>query len=219
MNSSRTLAVFDLDGTISRRDTFTPYVFGWLARHPSRWWRLIFMLPTLLAYALGRADRGHLKGQLLHQTLGGLPHDVMQQWTARHVHQLLQHGLFANALERIRWHREAGHYLVLMSASVDCFVPAIGSALGFDETICSQARWNSDGTLDGRLIGANCRGEEKLRQLRNLKARLAPGEIWAYGNSRADLIHMREATHGVYVNGPSRDLSSALRHIVNEHWS
>ena len=219
MNSPRTLAIFDLDGTISRRDTFTPYVFGWLARHPARWWRLILMLPTLLAFALGRASRGHLKGQLLHQTLGGLPRHAVQQWTAQHVHHLLQHGLFATALERIRWHREAGHYLVLMSASVDCFVPALGSALGFDETICSQARWNFDDTLDGRLIGANCRGEEKLRQLRALKARLSPDDIWAYGNSRADLIHMREATQGVYVNGPSRDLSSALSHIVNERWT
>jgi phosphoserine phosphatase len=35
MGSTR-LAVFDLDGTLTRRDTFVPYLQGWLARHPAR---------------------------------------------------------------------------------------------------------------------------------------------------------------------------------------
>lgn len=218
LNTPRVLAIFDLDGTISRRDTFTPFVFRWLARRPARWWRLLLVLPTALAFSLGRADRGQLKGQLLHATLGGLQRATLERWTRAHVNRLLQHGLFSTALERIRWHRDAGHYLVLMSASVDCFVPELGRELGFDETICSQVLWNADGTLDGRLAGSNCRGPEKLRQLEALQQRIPFLESWAYGNSRADLLHMQHVSHGVYVNGPPAHLPPGSEHICCERW-
>lgn len=214
----RELAVFDLDGTISRRDTFMPFVFRGLARRPLRWWRPVLALPAVAAFAAGRADRGRLKGELLHVTLGGLPRRTIDQWALSYVEQVLRHGVFAMALERIAWHRAAGHYLVLMSASVDCYVPEIGRRLGFDETICSTVRWNADGTLDGRLSGPNCRGEEKRRQLESLRQRMACGDSWAYGNSHPDLAHMRRVGHGVYVNGSPADVPADAPHIRCERW-
>jgi HAD superfamily hydrolase (TIGR01490 family) len=198
---ARPLAVFDLDGTITRRDTFNPYVFGWLARQPLRWWRLLGALPTLLAFAVGRADRGALKGRLLHVTMGGQPRAVVEAWSDVFVERLLRTGVHAEALERIRWHRGAGHRLVLMSASVDCYVSLLGARLGFDDTVCSRARWLADGRLDGRLDGPNCRGARKLVVLRELLRAEAVVESWGYGNSRADIDHLLAVTHPVYVNG------------------
>jgi hypothetical protein len=37
------IAVFDLDGTITRHDTFVPYLRGWLRRYPERWRRLAIL--------------------------------------------------------------------------------------------------------------------------------------------------------------------------------
>ena len=76
---------------------------------------------------------------------------------------------FADALATIRRHRDAGHYLVLMSASVDFYVPEFGRQLGFDQVISTGVRWNGD-RLDGTLTTANRRGEEKARCLRELLA-------------------------------------------------
>src|SRR5690242_17605647 len=59
------LAVFDLDGTISRRGTLAPYVIRLLARRPWRWLRVIAGAPALAGYLLGRLDRGVLKAKLL----------------------------------------------------------------------------------------------------------------------------------------------------------
>ncbi|MGB6450625.1 MAG: hypothetical protein WBE92_07725, partial [Steroidobacteraceae bacterium] len=65
------LVVFDLDGTITRRGTLVPYVAGLLAKRPLQLLRLLRVVPALLAYSLGRIDRGALKARLLRATLRG----------------------------------------------------------------------------------------------------------------------------------------------------
>jgi phosphoserine phosphatase len=83
------------------------------------------------------------------------------------------------------------------------YVPRIGEALGFDETICTGVRWNG-ATLDGHLTTENCRGEEKARQLRAIQSRFPNSVISAYGNTLSDLPHLKLAQHGVFVNAPPR---------------
>jgi phosphatidylglycerophosphatase C len=212
-----TLAVFDLDGTITRHDSMLPFVFGYLLRHPWRSVRLPLALPAALMYLLTR-DRGALKGALLHAAMGGLPRAKVDEWATRFVTQLSRRGLFAEALTAITTHRRAGDHLVLMSASVDCYVPLIARSLGFNETICSQARWRADGRLDGRLTSANVRGAEKARHFRELLARLKPTASVAYGNSTADLPHMLLATRGVFVNGTQRAIPDGTTTINVVLW-
>ncbi len=216
--ASPALAVFDLDGTITRHDSMLPFVFGYLLRHPWRSVRLPLALPAIVQFLLTR-DRGALKGALLHAVMGGLPRVEVDAWAARFVTQLTQRGLFAEALSAIAEHQRADDHLVLMSASVDCYVPLVAKSLGFNETICSPVRWRADGRLDGRLTSANVRGAEKARHFRALLARLSPPASVAYGNSTADLPHMVLATRAVYVNGRATQLppDSAAVQIVRWH--
>ncbi len=197
------LVFFDLDGTITYRDTLLPYVLRYAGRHPVRAFRLAGVLPTLLRYLLGRADRGALKGALVHAALGGLTREELAAWTREFVPRLLARGVFRDALDAIREHRAAGDHLVLMSASVDLYVPDIGIALGFHETVCSRVRWSGD-RLDGRLDGPNCRDVEKVRQLQRIAPRFAGRAIVAYGNSAPDLDHLRLVGAPVLVNAPRK---------------
>jgi HAD superfamily hydrolase (TIGR01490 family) len=216
-SAPRVLAVFDLDGTITRRDSMLPYVFGYLLRHPWRLARLLLALPAVLQFFATR-DRGALKGSLLHAAMGGLTRAQVDQWTARFTPRLMRHGLFAEALEAIAAHRRAGDHLVLMSASVDCYVPTIASALGFNECICSAVRWQANNSLDGRLISANVRGDEKARRFNLLLKRLKPASSVAYGNSIADLPHMALASRGVYINGRQQTLPDNSGRIEIAQW-
>src|SRR5260221_9406107 len=113
------LAVFDLDGTVARRDTFMPFVFGFLQRHPWRYPRLLLVLPALLAYLLGFSNRGALKGALLHHTLGGTKRQAIDRWSTQHAQRVVDKGLYKDAVAAINSHQKNGHYLVLMSASID----------------------------------------------------------------------------------------------------
>lgn len=211
------LAVFDLDGTISRRDTLGPFVLGCLARRPWRLPRLLLALPAAARYLFDH-DRGALKGALLHAALGGLDREVLQPAAARFAARLMQGGIYRDAQRALDAHRARGERLVLMSASTDLYVPQIARALGFDEYICSQVAWRADGRLDGRLASPNCRGEEKRRRLAALIERDAPARVYAYGNSAADLPHLQLAHDAYLVNGPRRLREPAAAHVQRLRW-
>jgi phosphatidylglycerophosphatase C len=194
-----TLAVFDLDGTISHHDTLFPLVLRWLVRRPWRLLRLLGLFPGVVRFAVDR-DRGALKQSLLRVTLRGISRAELSAHCERFVTATIARGCFAEALAAIRRHREAGHLLVLMSASVDFYVPEFGRQLGFDRVLSTGVAWNGD-RLDGTLTTPNLRGEEKARRFEALVAELKETDTFAYGNSHSDLPHLKLARHGVLVNG------------------
>jgi phosphatidylglycerophosphatase C len=194
------LAVFDLDGTITRRDTLAQYVFGYLRRRPWRALGLLLVLPALVGFALRLLDRGQLKSAFIRSTLRGCSRTEIEAWTAQFVPALLARGVFADALAQVATHQAAGDRLVLMSASVDFYVPAIARALGFAETLCTGVRWNGE-RLDGALTTPNRRGPEKVHCLEALRRAHPGSKITAYGNAASDLAHLQRADRGVLVNG------------------
>jgi len=204
------IAIFDLDGTITRRDTLFPLVLRWLSRRPWQLARLLLVLPGVVRYLFDR-DRGRLKQDLLRATLRGVPRAELAAFSERFVRDQIARDCFRDALTAIQRHRNAGHHLVLMSASVDFYIPEFGKQLGFDQVISTEVLWR-DEKLDGTLISANRRGEEKARCLRELLARRDDGETYAYGNSDSDLPHLRLVKHGLLVNGslPARRQAAEL---------
>ncbi|HEU4780348.1 MAG TPA: HAD-IB family hydrolase [Steroidobacteraceae bacterium] len=194
------IAIFDLDGTITHRDTLFPLVLGLLARpQPLRLLRLLRVAPATVRFSFDR-DRAALKQSLLRATLRGTPRNELYAACTAFVSDTIAHRCFKDALAAIRRHRDAGHHLVLMSASVDFYVPEFGRQLGFDQVISTGVAWNGE-RLDGTLTTPNRRGEEKAICLRALVAERRDAETFAYGNSDSDLPHLQIAKHGLLVNG------------------
>jgi HAD superfamily hydrolase (TIGR01490 family) len=205
------LAVFDLDGTITRHDTLAPYALGFVVR--KRVWRLpalLLVLPALLGHTIGLVDRGGLKSAFIRAALGGCRRKDLERWTATFVDRLKADGLFSQATEAIQAHARAGDHLVLLSASTDLYVPAIGEALGFQEAICTGLRWDGD-VLGGTLTTPNRRGEEKARCVAALRARYPGVFAAAYGNAASDIAHLKLVEHGVLVNGSAAARRMAAR--------
>jgi phosphatidylglycerophosphatase C len=100
---------------------------------------------------------------------------------------------------RLRGHLESGHRVILLSASPDLYVPAIGRSLGIDEVICTRVE-KEDGVCRGQLDGANCKGDEKVAAvIRYLGQADSPAMSYAYGDSRHDLPILRWVRHGFLV--------------------
>jgi len=194
------LVVFDLDGTITRRDTLVPYVVGLLAERPRQLARLLRIVPPLLAFLCGRIGLADLKGRAIAGTLGGTARADIERRTRRFVPSVLARMSRRDALAAIERHRRAGDRLVLLSASPDLYVHEIGAALNFDETICTAVRWDGE-SLQGGLAGPNCRGAEKTRRIAALRERFPERAVVAYANSAGDLDHLRAVETPLLVCG------------------
>ena len=157
------------------------------------------MVPGVSRYCFDR-DRGALKQSLLRATLRGTARGELTEAARAFVRDTIEHRCFRDALTAIRRHHDAGHYLVLMSASVDFYVPEFGRQLGFDQVISTGVDWNGE-RFDGTLTTPNRRGEEKANCLRALVDERRDEETFAYGNSDSDLPHLKIARHGLLVNG------------------
>lgn len=197
------VAVFDLDGTVTSHDTLVPFLIGFLARHPARAWRLWRLPFSLLRFALGLSDRGRLKASLVRQAMGGVSRREVEAWAEQFCNSRLPPLLNPGALEAIERHRAAGDRLVLLSASVDLYVPRIARHLGFDEAICTGISWRGD-RLEGRLTTENRRGSEKRRCIEALRSRHPGVTFAAYGNAASDLEHLAVVEEPLLVNaGPA----------------
>ncbi len=207
----RFVALFDLDGTLTWRDTLLPFLVMYLRRHPSRvlgLWRLPLALSNYLA---GARDRGVLKSQVIRMVMGGAGRADVDACADAFVGSLQpKHRLRPTALAVLEAHRIAGDHLVLLSASPDLYVPRIGTALGFELTLCTEIQWQGDRLL-GTLKTPNRHGAEKSRCLDWLRVHYPNTPVIAYGNSTSDLDHMRHAERALLVNGSTAARSAAAR--------
>jgi phosphatidylglycerophosphatase C len=205
------VALFDLDGTLTHRDTLLPFLAGYLARHPARLARLWRLVPALLGYGLGASDRGLLKSRAIRAVMAGDARALVEEWAERFVADLDPRGAFrATGLAVLEGHRSAGDRLVLLSASPDLYVPLIGRLLGFERTVCTEVRWDGD-RLDGALRTPNRRGAEKVRCLEQLRMDYAHAPVTAYGNSLSDIPHLALAECALLVNGNAAARRGAAR--------
>ncbi|MGN6454067.1 MAG: HAD-IB family hydrolase [Steroidobacteraceae bacterium] len=202
--------MFDLDGTLTRHDSLLPYLAGFLRRHPRRVTRLLRVLPVLVAFAVGSADRGALKSAAIRAALGGCTRSEIDGWTHEFVPLLVARGMHAEALAAVATHRSAGDRLVLLSASPDLYVCEIGRTLGFAHTLCTGVAWNGD-RLDGHLTTPNRRDAEKVRGVAQLRREHPALKMVAYGNAASDIEHLALADRAILVNGSSAARRAAAR--------
>ena len=215
------VALFDLDGTITRRDTYLAYLMGFLLRHPERLLRAAPLPFAVLRHFAGQRDNTWLKATFLRAILSGVPRHLLEAWTERFLDRVLASGLRPGSLTAIERHRAAGHRLVMVTASLDFYAEPLSRRLGFDAVLCTRAVYDAEGHVTGALDGDNCYGECKLRQVRSYLAETGPElRVVCYSDHHADLPLLRFATEAVAVN-PSRRLKSmALRQgFAIEDWN
>lgn len=194
------VAAFDFDGTLTHRDT----LFGFLAFACGRRAlvrALARSLPTVASARAGRASRDAAlrdagKERLLFDLFAGRDESWFHEQGEVYA-RLLTRRFRPDMQQRLDWHREQGHRLVIVSASLQTYLDHIGVEHGFDAVIAVQLE-AVDGVLTGRLRGPNVRGPEKEVRLRAwLDSLGGHGELWAYGNSTGDreLLAMADRAH------------------------
>jgi len=196
-----TIAVFDLDRTVTRAGTYTPFLLYCAGGGVAVAWTVLRGLVAALTYKAGLISRSQLKARMLALTIAGAPRVKVQGWAEGFVERWLKTHVRPGALEAIARHRAAGDHLVLATASFDFYAGVFASRLGFDHLIATASVWDAKDCLVAGVAGENCYGADKLAAVQTyVETRASPRRVVAYSDHHTDFDLLRWADDGVAVN-------------------
>ena len=208
-----TVAVFDLDRTVTRAGTYTPFLLSCIPPGLGMAGRMSKALAGAVAYQLGLTTRGALKARMLEVSIAGATRDQVDAWSEAFVARWLQTHIRPGARAAIARHRSAGDRLVLATASFDFYARVFAARLGFDDVIATVSVWDENGRLRAALAGENCYGAVKLAAVQSyLAGRPSPARVVAYSDHHTDFALLRWAQEGVAVNPNAK-----LRRLAAAH--
>ncbi|WP_426573438.1 HAD-IB family hydrolase [Aquihabitans sp. McL0605] len=209
--TGRRIAAFDFDGTLTRRDTLVPFLAT--SCGPGAFIRALGRVaPTALRARTGRTHgavhpRDAGKAALLRELYADRRADWLASQGQKYAATLTRR-LRPEMVEQVRWHREAGHELVIVSAGLRTYLEPFAADAGFDHVIAVELEADDAGVLTGELQGPNVRGPEKAVRLRRWLGDDQPEMLWAYGNSSGDTELLAMADVPVWVAGRKRDTTA-----------
>jgi phosphatidylglycerophosphatase C len=193
------LAFFDLDGTLTKIDTFVPYCVTALIHRPWRIFRVAAVIRGLVRFMKGDIDSQSIKETLVSVFLGSAAREDIDRWNKIFLRWVLPALLRQTLLLRARQHQERGDRIFIVSASPDIYLEPIVKQWRFDGLICTRLEFKAR-RLSGKILDRNCRGEEKARRIR---ARFKDAELdgsTGYGNSDADKQMLELVSVGYFVS-------------------
>ncbi|MBK8320831.1 MAG: HAD-IB family hydrolase [Betaproteobacteria bacterium] len=189
------VAAFDFDGTITTRDAFLPFLIKAFGR--VRVYRVLFSLGWEgVKVKVGLSTRDQFKDLLVGKLFPNESLARLKNIGREHALDI-RDWCRLGALERIQWHKQQGHRLVMVSASLDLYLQPIVDELGFDDLLCTALSVER-GVCTGLLKGANCRAAEKVSRLRQLVGPIENIELYAYGDSDGDAQMLAVSDHPAY---------------------
>jgi HAD superfamily hydrolase (TIGR01490 family) len=205
------LAIYDMDRTVTRRPTYTPFLLHCAVRRAP--WRLMFVpvvALSMVAYGLRLIDRAKLKEINHHLLLGRHIHPrQLKRLVDRFADRQAATNIRPGARTAIARDRAEGRRLVLATASYRLYADAVAERLGFDDVIGTGSVIGLDERVHAKIAGENCYGPAKLRMIAEwvdksgLKGRR--GHVRFYSDHVSDQPAFEWADEPVAVN-PHRKL-------------
>lgn len=177
------LALFDFDGTITTRDTWTDFLR--FAVRPARLAAgAVIFSPLMVAYRLGMISGPRSRPIVARFGFRGEAAADVRALGATFAADVLPRVVRRRALERIDWHKAQGDTVVVVSASLDVYLRHWCESMGV-EVICTELE-EAGGRLTGRYVRGDCSCAEKLRRIRERYDLGRYAVIYAYGDTEED---------------------------------
>ena len=201
-------AIYDMDRTVTRRATYTPFLLHCaLRRAPWRLLLLPFVIASMLAYVAKLIDRGRLKEINHHLLLGSERHPAeLKPLVESFAEAPLARNIRPGAREAIARDKSEGRRVVMATASYRFYAREIAQRLGFDECIGTNSILGLDERVHARIDGQNCYGPAKLMMIEEWLGRsgLSRGHVRFYSDHASDAPVFEWADEAVAVNPHDR---------------
>lgn len=215
MPDVKTLAIFDLDYTLTKRGTWGRFVWQIIKGRP--WLYLPFLIATIsaqLRYRRGKIPRIQVKETMIKWCMAGKSKSEMMQHASlfadREVPDLLRPG----GLKKLRAHQVAGDEIIIISAAADIIVKEICKRLNVKYFLASEMGWDAEGRLVKEFSSPNCYGDEKTVRYESFLVQHPELEFDGtvmYSDSHSDLPLMTLCDRAVAVH-PSKKLRAIADH-------
>jgi HAD superfamily hydrolase (TIGR01490 family) len=202
------LAIYDMDRTVTRRATYTPFLLHCAWRLEP--WRLLLLplvVGSMLAYVAKLIDRGRLK-EINHRLLLGHKRSpqLLKPLVDGFARQTLASNIRPGARAAIARDKAQGRRVVMATASYRLYAQAIADALGFDDCIGTNSIIGLDERVHAKIDGENCYGPAKLRMIEAWLAaeKLERAHVRFYSDHASDAPVFEWADEPVAVNPHDR---------------
>ena len=197
-------AIYDMDRTVTRRATYTPFLLHCALRRAP--WRLL-LLPvvaaSMIAYAVKLIDRGRLKEINHHLLLGSKRHPAeLKPLVESFAAATLANNVRPGARDAIARDKADGRHVVMATASYRFYAREIAERLGFDECIGTNSILGLDERVHAKIDGQNCYGPAKLSMVEEwlAKSGLERGHVRFYSDHASDAPVFEWSDEPVAVN-------------------
>ena len=206
----RVAAFFDLDKTIIA--TSSAFAFGREFMHNG-----LITTSEALQMSLAKATymiAGQSSDQMdttrdqLAALVAGWSVDKVREIASETMHNVVTPAIYAEARELIAFHRNAGHDVIIISASASHLVDLIAEELGIHQVVATELEV-ADGRFTGEIL-FYCKGDAKAQAITDLAVEndydLAAS--FAYSDSATDIPMLEAVGNPVAVN-PDRTMKKA----------
>jgi len=209
------LAIYDMDRTVTRRATYTPFLLHCALRRAP--WRLLLLplaIVSMMAYSLKLIDRARLK-EINHRLLLG--HDrhpsELKPLVDSFADAVLARNVRPGAREAITRDKAEGRRVVMATASYRFYAREIAERLGFDDCIGTNSVLGLDERVHAKIDGQNCYGPAKLTMIEEWlgNSGLGRGHVRFYSDHASDAPVFEWADEAVAVNPHDR-----LKHLASQ---
>ena len=192
---SKKIAFFDFDGTITTDDSLLKFI-RFVVGDVKFLIGLFAISPILVAYKLKLLQNYKAKQVMLSWFFKSYSEEafkkVANDYSLTHIDKILR----PKAIERLQWHQKENHKIVIVSASIDCWLRPWCEKNGY-ELIATKLE-TRDGVVTGKLLSKNCYGIEKVNRIKELYVLSEYEYIYAYGDSSGDKEMLKLATESFY---------------------
>ena len=157
------LAIFDIDYTLTKRETLVAFYIFMLFKKPGIIKHLPKALKEAFLYLFKRVDLKRAKESFIAFTTG-IQEKEMEKIVKEFYKKRLSKMLFNDAIETMRNLKGEGYKIYLISASAEFYLKEFYNIPEVDMVIGTRFKIE-DGIHRGTIIGENCKGKEKVIRL------------------------------------------------------
>ncbi|MFT4847496.1 MAG: phosphatidylglycerophosphatase C [Parvicella sp.] len=194
---SKHLALFDFDGTLTKKDTFLEFI-KYLHGQSGFLWGFLIHAPFLIAMKLKLYPNWKVKEKIICHFFKGIEKEELEKQAKRFCEEQLPKLMRKTGVQQLENHIKNGDKTYIVSASASLWIAPWCEKYAL--ALISTELEIKNTYFTGKIAGKNCYGREKVDRITALEDLKKYKHIFAYGDSRGDkqMLEIADKPHYKY---------------------